>query len=207
LGSDHFVDLDVINSVDKQLLSLGRRTRPMPSNEARRFAWHVGHPFQRFPFPDDLSPSLGPLRDRIKGKWQRPQSAEGRRWAEVRDVRAQALPSWEATGVSVSLTFIFSRGVLPPVPDEAEPLDRALAEWLQHERTAAEIADRIEATGDSAELAYLYDALVDAWVAICTPQGTITSVDASASDEDEYSVSSYWDSEAIDLNQLSGPFT
>lgn len=42
LGTNYFVDLDVINSVDKQRLRLGRRTRPMPPDEARRFAWHVG---------------------------------------------------------------------------------------------------------------------------------------------------------------------
>lgn len=207
VGENCFVDLDVINSVDKALLKLARRSNPMPADEARKFAWSIARNFQRYPFPDDLAVALSGLRDRVKNKWQRTASPEGRQWKQVRQIRASADPGWAGTSISVSLAFIFERGVLPPVGDEPEPISIGLRTWLDTDPTAAEIAAKIESSKSASERLYLYYALVDAWAHLCGPHGVITSVDAAAADEDEYSVAQYWESEVLDLNQLSGPFT
>lgn len=90
LGDHAFADLDVIHTITKRLLVRHAPRRGLLTDEQQRtFARAVGRKLDRFAFPDDLTPALAKLRDRIVNKWDKETSAEGQALQQVQQIRAE----------------------------------------------------------------------------------------------------------------------
>jgi hypothetical protein len=129
-GRNLFADLDYVMTIEKALLLPGMRTRGCRTpDELRAFGRAVGLRFSRFPFPDDVTASLAPLRARLTRR-RRSQTDEGRAIRVLQEIRASATPSWDAAEFDVTLLF------MPPSRQEAfaavpEPAWPALLDsWL-----------------------------------------------------------------------------
>ncbi len=208
IGPLAFVDLDRIVTLAPSLaLRCSRRPGVQPDGRAvSRFGQAVARKFGRYPFPDDLGPSLKKLRASILHKWDRPDSPENHVLQALLQVRVESPcggESGEELPVDVTLVFVMRAGFLPlnEEPAEASP---ALAGWLSGARTPAQLAARLADTLPHADRAVLLSRLVDEWVGLCAPQGVIRSITGEMVGADEYPLSRYWRSEHLDLDYLSG---
>lgn len=97
------------------------------------------------------------------------------------------------------------QGSLPILADPPAP-SVAITSWLAKHNQASEIANKLaEPAIESDDRVYLYNKLAEAWAALCRTNDAIRSISAEIVSEDEYVLSSYWQSERLDLDQLSGP--
>lgn len=119
-------------------------------------------------------------------------------------IRVRSDSGWESPPYHLGVTFLLDVGELP-FSDDAEP-DEDLELWLAG-KDADAIATRLAAAPPQEQEA-LWLALAEAWVERCSRRGGddfITSYAVDLATADEYSVASLWDSEALDLDHLSGP--
>jgi hypothetical protein len=207
-GADAFADLDRIMTLDKRIIAdcphrAGVGTDP---DQVRRFGQAVARKFGRYPFPDYFIESVEPLRRRVLRRWDKPASPEGRVLADLVQIRVQPVPVEPASDMDFTLMFIMRQGSLPilanpPVPSLGIV---ALAELRQPSGIAEKLADTAVGLDDRV---YLYNKLAEAWASLCLPNSAIRSVSGEIVSEDEYVLSDYWQSERLDLDQLSGPVT
>lgn len=205
LGAHVFIRLDTVATIDKSLLREADRAAGVASLKAvRSLAQAIGRRYSRFAFPDDVNDWFRPLKDLVQDKARRPHSAAGAAFDRVRQIRIRSDNGWERAPYHLGVTFLLDVGELP-FSDDLE-LDPELEQWLVG-KDADAIATRL-ATVEPAEQERLWRALSEVWVERCARRGSsevVASYSVDLATADEYSVSSYWDSEALDLDHLSGP--
>ena len=157
---------------------------------------------ERFAFPDDLRPALSRLRDRIIEKWDKEMSSQGAALSEVLQIRASADPDWNSDAVSVHLVFILEPGVLAQSDEPPEPTP-ATREWFKF-RDRPTRSRPVGGALDLIERAWLWARLVESWIGLCEPQGTIRDVTGEVVSQDEYTLDRYRDSSSLDMDYLSG---
>lgn len=208
-GTDVFADLDRIMTLDKRLIAdcphhAGVAADP---GEVGRFGQAVARKFGRYPFPDYFIESVEPLRGRILRRWDKPDSAEGKVLANLVQIRVQPVPVEPSSGTDLTLVFIMRQGTLPILADPPVPTT-AIITWLSTHKQASEIAAKLADPAIAPDdRAHLYSKLAEAWAALCRPSSSIRSISGEIVSEDEYVLSDYWQSERLDLDQLSGPVT
>ncbi len=131
LGTDTFVDLDLIVTAEKSLLLDTEPVRGLPDEAAQRlFGSRVGRFFSRSAFPDDLSIALRGLVARVRDKHAK-NSREGQALTALEEIRVLGTPSWDADEIDVFLIFA------TPTRAEAEELmpetewDEIVDGWLR----------------------------------------------------------------------------
>jgi hypothetical protein len=210
LGADHFADLLLCSTHEKTvLLGLEEHTPGCDSDEDReRFAAAVDRNRRRFAFPDGMDQVLNPLRSRFRDKWKR-DSAEGRRIAEVWEIRArhaQQTPWYGEDQVEVELTFVVAPDALPMFSEE--DADRSITAeveaWAQSHDGVAELAEKLESTGDPVDQSYLWQRLVLAWIAKCGTDDRVLIKGATAESAASYSLARARLEPRLDLDHLSG---
>lgn len=204
-GEDAFADLDLVMTVEKaRIADIPRQPGMADDAERRTFARAVARKFERFAFPDAFSVSLGPFTERVRRRHDRPESAEGAAFQQVRQVRAET-PDWEVDNVDVNLIFILAPGELA---DQARPSDQDERWHDRHNRQPppAEIAARLnQCAPGTPEARWLWELLTDAWVDSCRVQPPVASLTAEVIPADEMTVQRYWSSVELDLDYLSNP--
>jgi hypothetical protein len=114
-------DLDLIMTVEKSVLAgVPKDTvvRGVRSDaEARAFAEALSRRFVRFAFPDDFVAAVRPIQERLKKKHAR-DSAEGKAYEALREIRIIALPAWDAPQPRIEFLFVPSSD--GPVSDEMD---------------------------------------------------------------------------------------
>jgi hypothetical protein len=209
VGTDVFADLDRIMTLDKRLIAdcphhAGVATDP---EEVRRFGQAVARKFGRYPFPNYFIQSVEPLRSRVLRRWDKSDSPEGKVLADLVQIRVQPVPVEPSSDTDLTLVFIMRQGSLPILADPPAP-GTAIITWLATHKQASEIATKLAETAIGPDdRAHLYSKLAEAWAALCRPNSAIRSVSGEIVSEDEYVLSDYWQSERLDLDQLSGPVT
>jgi hypothetical protein len=176
------------------------------TDDVRRFGQGVARKFGRYPFPDYFIESVEPLRSRILRRWDKPASPEGSVLADLVQIRVQPVPVEPASETELTLSFIMRQGSLPILAEPPAP-SPAIVEWLVTPRLATDIAQKLVDATAPDDKAYLFNKLAEAWGDLCRRNGSIRSVSGEFVSEDEYVLSDYWQSEQLDLDQLSGPVT
>ena len=208
-GDNVFADLDRIISVHVALLEECDHYHGLPDDPraASQFGKAVARKFGRYPFPNDLALAVEALRTRILEKRNKPDSPEGRVLLQMIQIRAEALPAWSANPVDVFLVFIMRRGFMPPFEPDAAASDELVA-WLpNHLDSPVEIASRLDGDLSAKDRSLVLRSLVNSWSRLCKPVGVVRSLEGEMVGEEEYTVERYWNSESLDLDYLSGPFT
>lgn len=96
-GEDAFADLDRETTLEKAVLvGLDRTNGCLTNDDSRRFGSAVARHFGRYAFPDEVTRSLEPLRKRLSAKAGKVGSAQGRRFDEIVQIRAQIPRQWVA---------------------------------------------------------------------------------------------------------------
>lgn len=234
VGTDTFADLDIISTLDKDILVRASATTGvgLDDMEIRRFGRRVARRFGRFPFPDEVVPWLMPLADVIVSKHDK-LTGEALALEQVVELRVEATEGWAIPPYALTLVTIVRAGTLPELEedDQINP-PSSLRSWLRTpngelRRTPGDIAKRLHAhqldsSGNSsaptpAERYHLWLALAEAWAARCVPRGRYKDDEAVAGavaggavtadivSEDEYSLVRYRRSEQLDVDHLSPP--
>jgi hypothetical protein len=209
VGADMFADLDRIMTLDKRLIADCPHHAGVAADQIaiRRFGQSVARNFGRYPFPNYFIESVEPLRSRILRRWDKAESPEGKVLADLVQIRVQPVPDESSSDTDLTLVFIMRQGSLPVLADPPSP-STATTTWLATRKQASEIAAKLANPPTGADdRAYLYSKLVEAWAALCPPSSPIRSITGEIVSEDEYVLSNYWQSERLDLDQLSGPVT
>jgi hypothetical protein len=211
LGTHVFAELQSVATIAKALLREEDRLPGVPELKATRsFAMAVGRRFSRFAFPDDVASWFEPLQRLARDKAPRPQSPEGRIFADVRQIRVRSDSGWLSAPYILTISFLLDQGVLPfGTGEELPDLPAELEDWLPG-KAASSIAQRLLDDGRSNDAYHLWGALVAAWVDRCAhardPNTTcVSSYTAEVVGLDEYTLAAYYDSESLDLDHLSGP--
>ena len=122
-GADAFVDLDVIETLDKGILVETPVTAEVGVADAdiRRFGQRVARRFGRFPFPDEVVPWLTPLTDVVTGKYGK-ATGEALALEQVVELRVEATGGWTVPPYALTLVSIVRAGTLPEL-DEKDQID------------------------------------------------------------------------------------
>ena len=234
VGADTFADLDIIGTLDKNILASTPVTDGVSQADAdvRRFGQRIARRFGRFPFPDEVVPWLTPLTDIVTSKSGK-ETGEALALEQVVELRVEATDGWAAPPYDLTLVTIVRAGTLPEL-DEDEQIDPppSLQGWLRApggrlRRASGDIANRlfahkVDTTGTTpaptpAERYHLWLALAEAWAAKCTPRGRDKEnpavaeavaggeIAADIASDDEYSLARYRRSERLDVEHLSPP--
>jgi hypothetical protein len=209
LGDEYFADLLVCSTHEKTvLLGLDEHIRGCESDEDReRFAAAVDRNRRRFAFPNGMDQVLKPLRNRFRDKWKR-DSAEGRRLAEVWEIRARHAehsPWFGDDQVEVELTFVIAPEALPVFSEEDadQPVSPEVKAWAQDHHDIAALAEKLESTGDPADKSYLWNCLVGAWISKCGTDPRVAIIGAIAESAEAYSLARARLEPRLDLDHLS----
>lgn len=216
-GPGRFGDLECIATVHKNVLGKIPH-RPGVSNtlESRKFAQAMGRRFTRFAFPGNLHPWLHPLEDVLQQKARRPQSPIGQVLAKVKEIRIHAAGGWQQAPYSLTVIIIVEEGELPG-DQSASEAPAELTEYLRRsdgelKRTPGDIAGKLVAAIDPVTRYHLWLALGEAWAGLCHPRSTsqtvldeVDSVEGEVVAESDLTLDRWWESEALDLDYLSGP--
>lgn len=180
LGSDKFVDVSRVVTVEKSmLLNATLVARLRDAEEARQFRGVVHRHFSRPAFPDELQHVIRPLMDRFRERRNR-QSPEGRAIRAVREIRVAAYPGWDAPEVEVVVLLLCYRADYASIANTGEtPSPDEL--WLERK---------------------------DRWTGICTsglPTAApkIKSVGLFVELLEEMTAAEYLDSDTVDLGGMS----
>ena len=127
---------------------------------------------------------LNPLRRRFRDKWKK-DSAEGRRIAEVWEIRARRAdhtPWYGEDQVEVELTFVIAPDALQVFSeDEADqPTTAEINTWAQANDDIAKLAGKLESIGNPTDRSYLWQRLVLAWIAKCGTDHRVAITGATA---------------------------
>lgn len=211
LGHDHFADLLVCSTLEKTvLLGLEGPISGCGSDEDReKFAAAVDRNRRRFAFPDGMDQVLNPLRRRFRDKWKK-DSAEGRRIAEVWEIRARRADHTPWLGedqVEVEFTFVIAPDALPVFSEEEadQPTTAEIKTWAQANDDIAKLAGKLESIGNPTDRSYLWQRLVLAWIAKCGTDHRVAITGATAESAAAYSLARARLEPRLDLDHLSSP--
>jgi hypothetical protein len=99
-------DLDRVMTVEKSIVAAWPRTPGWTTEaEGRDFARALARKHARFAFPDDFTDFVKKLHGRLRDKHDR-NSDEGRGLRALREIRVQAIPSWDAQAVELMFWFV-----------------------------------------------------------------------------------------------------
>jgi hypothetical protein len=99
-------DLDRTMTVEKPVVAKWLRTPGWSSDdEARAFAQALARKRVRFAFPDDFTELAKKLQRRLVDKHEK-NTEEGRGLRALREIRVQAIPSWDANSIELLFWFI-----------------------------------------------------------------------------------------------------
>ncbi|WP_455137670.1 hypothetical protein [Thermophilibacter sp.] len=219
-GQELFVDLSFVATLDRACMEAIDCVAAAPSQrEERMVRDSLSRRFGRFPFPNEVVDWCRPLQKRLVSKARR-SGNQGELIRKITCIRIEDEGSWEGPDVyRLSLSFLVEPGVLPTIEDENEGISDNLARL----RDESDINARSEAIADclvsahkrhlnSMEVCWLWQGLVDGWVAQCNKAygklGRVSRVvgQAEVVPEDEYTFDRYRRSEQLDLDFLS-PYT
>ena len=120
-------DLDRIMTVNKSTVAKWKRVQGCASDEeARAFAKAIARKSSRFAFPDDFTPVVKKLQERLREKHGK-ASPEGEALRNVKEIRVRAAPSWDAESVELMFWFICYDGVKAAQIRKDSHLERWLA--------------------------------------------------------------------------------
>ncbi len=197
---DLFIDLTVVTTMDKDAIAHLTWDRTITtSQDAEEFAQALGRKVSRFAFPDEFQDAIKKFRDRVRKKHDR-DSAEGRAWEKVRQIRATATDDWTDDEYDVTVTFVLDPTALPVGFDDVTLDDDAYDEI--EEMKINQLCDAIEDGTKPHLRAALWDRLVNAWIEEGPGDDNIR-IDAEAVSADDYLIADYWKSRRLDLDYLS----
>jgi len=198
-GATKFADLDTIATIRKDVLAspeVAIQPGARSSYEYAAVGHQIGRCFARFAFPDEVTRALDPLRRRLVSK-ANGQGDEGRVLAKVEEIRAAAIPGWDADTYEVELTFIFAAGALThllPAPGAA----------TAPSESAPEAAKGV-VSGPTAWASPAVQSLLDHWVALCEIGGPISVVRAEAVNAEDFTMVDTRRTVRLDLDEVSWP--
>src|SRR5262249_16389969 len=113
-GADTFVDLDIIGTLDKNVLANTPVMDGVGSGDAdvRGLGRGMARRFGRFPFPDEVVPWLTPLTDIVTSKYGK-ETGEALALEQVVELRIEATDGWAAPPYDLTLVTIVRAGTLP----------------------------------------------------------------------------------------------
>jgi hypothetical protein len=219
LGPNHFADLAHICAVHKAVAAADDPIPGLSSDDDRStFGKAVGRHFNRFAYPDEVSAWFDELAKSIRSKTGKLNSPEGRILENVIQFRIQSLNGWGEAPFDLRLIVIVKPSTLPMFADDLiPPFSEGSHTWAYGvdgncRRAPSEIAERIEASADAAEIYWLWATLGDAWAAKCCFKGrnacydgSILGITSDVLSADQFTMTMQVDSEIMDLDHLGLP--
>jgi len=225
-GEDMYADLDHVATVHKAHIALLTPQRGFATTEdAKKFGMRVGRRYSRFAFPDEVSHWLGPLKDDVIGKADKPNSPLGRALSLVESLRLECQPNWDqGAPYSLTLLVLVEPESLPMLDmDEAKSAPDDLRGWTHDQDDAVKVTP-LQAAGellkphrweDRHARVWLWNAFAESLAARCRPgpgaspevRGAIAggAFESEVTTTEEVTYHRILRSEEIDVEHLSPP--
>jgi hypothetical protein len=172
----------------------------------------VGRRFDRFAFPDEVTPWIKPLQDILRSKALKARSPIRRPVENITELRLEAVQGWTANPpYDLTLLVIVSPGVLPELDEES---DEPQNQYETTQETIAEVAKDMPPDGAPAiAVLRFWERFGDALARHCRPADTapeavreaVRSLSAEVLGEDDLNYARVRRSAEIDLDHLSDP--
>lgn len=215
LGAEYFADLSIVATVHKKYIIEGFRQHGVDQanhNNISNFARAVGRRFDRYAFPDDVTPWLKPLQDILRSRALKKNSPLYRPVEKIVELRLEAVNGWTAEPpFDLVLLVVVEAGVLPELDEgllDSVDLSGSDAEKL------ADIASQMPPNdADPIEIIVFWERFSNALARHCAPPkgapatvvDAVRSFSAEVVSEDDLQYSRVRRSAEIDLDHLSDP--
>jgi len=117
-------------------------TSRLPSTDARQLlAARIARRFSRFAYPDELHPLLKPLRDEVRSKVAKEQSAVGRVMGRVETLRINMVGGWDAEPPWKLQLLVVVRPEFLPFMDRVDDAPLDLGDLTAGPRALTKVAE------------------------------------------------------------------
>lgn len=223
LGDLKFANLEVVATFPKAEIAFFDRIPGVdPNLMGGAFGKLVGRRFSRFPFPDVLAKWFEPLKKHVSSRSLKPNNPECEFLGRVAQLRIESRNGWDNShSFEINLIVILEPGTLPMLAEDTLPeIDATLYKTIYKENgelklTSLEIARKLKASTDPAQIHWLWHALAEAWANICHPEeSSLPEVKRAISggrvsvellETVEFTLDRYFKTEMLDLDHLSEP--
>jgi hypothetical protein len=213
LGNEYFADLSVISTVHKSLLlSCDRQPGIAVHDWLARvdFSRAIGRKFDRYAFPDDVTPWLRPLQELMQSRAPK-AGPVGQLADEILELRLEASEGWDAEPpYDLTLIVIVKASALPTVDDEVDLPELNLSDSETLPQAAAK---RPAEDAKPEQVIAFWGRIEGALERLCRPPGNapesvrlaVRSLAVEIVAEDDLKYSRALRSVEIDLDHLSAP--
>lgn len=213
LGPEYFADLSIVATVHKKYIVEEFRQHGVDQtshNDISNFGQAVGRRFDRYAFPDDVTPWLKPLQDILRSRAPKENSPLYRPIQKIVELRLEAVNGWTAEPpFDLVLMVVVEAGVLPELDEDllgSVDLTGPDVEKL------VDIANQMPPDGaDPIDITVFWERFGNALARQCTPPkgapaavvDAVRSFSAEVVSEDDLQYSRVRRSAEIDLDHLS----
>jgi len=215
LGLDYFADLSIVATIHKQYVVDKFRQHGVDQSshiDIQNFSQAVGRRFDRYAFPNEVTPWIKPLQDIIRSRARKPPSPLSRPLQSIAELRFESVRGWTSDPpYDLNLLIILKPGELPDFDLDESALSNSST---TRSESVAEVAKRFPVPGSSATtIVAFWESFAQALVGQCRPpsnsppevKSAVRSFTAEVVSEDDFSYARVRRSAEIDLDHLSQP--
>jgi hypothetical protein len=162
LSQTAVADLSNVTTIERSLLIGAQRIATAGVHQRAQFSEILGRFYHRPAIPDQVIKALGPLQARVKDKHDRSESAVGRRFNDLYEIRILLEPDVDDPCPDVTLLFLLDKTDLPPLPRGLD-VDYAEVDTLMRRHDVDSVSKAIEVTDSTHEIRHLWWAWAEFW--------------------------------------------
>jgi hypothetical protein len=155
-------DLSNVTTIERTLLIGARRIATPDADHRAQFSEILGRFYHRPAIPDQVIKALEPLQAKVKDKHDSPESAVGRRFNDLYEIRILLEPDIDDPCPDVTLLFLLEKTDLPPLPRDVD-VDHAEVDTLVRRRDIDSVSRAIDVTESALEIRHLWWAWAELW--------------------------------------------
>jgi hypothetical protein len=155
-------DLSNVTTIERSLLIGTQRIATPDAHQRAQFSEILGRFYHRPAIPDQVIKALEPLQTKAKDKHDSPESAVGRRFNDLYEIRILLEPDVDDPCPDVTLLFLLEKTDLPPLPRGVD-VDHDEVDTLVRRRDIDSVSRAIDVTESALEIRHLWWAWAEFW--------------------------------------------
>ena len=155
-------DLSNVTTIERSLLIGAQRIATPDAHQRAQFSEILARFYHRPAIPDQVIKALEALQTKAKDKHDSPESAVGRRFNDLYEIRILLEPDVDDPCPDVTLLFLLEKTDLPPLPRDVD-VDHAEVDTLVRRRDIDSVSRAIDVTESALEIRHLWWAWAELW--------------------------------------------
>lgn len=155
-------DLSNVTTIERSVLIDARLVATPDAHQRTQFGEILGRYYHRPAIPDQVISALQPLQSKARDKHDKAESAVGRRFNDLHEIRILLEPEVDDPRPDVTLLFLLEATDLPPLPPGVD-VQHDEVDDLVRRRDIEWVSEAIEVTSAALELRRLWWAWAEFW--------------------------------------------